>query len=293
MRVSKAVILAAGLGTRLVPYSKEMPKEMLPIFQREDGETVLKPIIQVVFEQLFDAGIREYCFVVGRAKRAIENHFTPDWDYVDLLARKNKEFQAHMLEKFYRKVEESYILWTNQSKPMGTGHAIYLARNFVGDDYFIAAASDNLFIGENVPKTLLDLFEKYHRPLLTVKRVEDPSRYGVVVARPIEGRVYKALRIEEKPKRPISNLANTSIYIFPPEIFRAIEKTEQSQRGEIEITGSIQILIDEGAEFYVYEPSAAWVDAGTWDTYLKAIFTSLKQSVEPSLVSKYVDLLKN
>ena len=107
MRITKAVILAAGLGTRLVPYSKEMPKEMLPIFQKENGETVLKPIIQVVFEQLFDAGIREFCFIVGRTKRAIEDHFTPDWDYVDLLLQKNKEFQARMLENFYRKIEES------------------------------------------------------------------------------------------------------------------------------------------------------------------------------------------
>lgn len=291
MRIRKAVILAAGLGTRLVPYSKEMPKEMLPIFQAENGDTVLKPIIQVVYEQLYDAGVREFCFVVGRAKRAIEDHFTPDWDYIELLRRRGKEFQARLLEDFYRKVEESYILWANQSKPLGTGHAVYMARGFVDGDTFYAAASDNLYLGENVAARLGELWERYARPLLTVKTVEDPRKYGVVVAEPLEERIYRALRIVEKPREPVSRLANTSLYVFPPEIFRAIEETPMSPRGEIEITTSIQILLDRGVEFLAYEPEAPWVDAGTWDTYLSAVFYSLRMSVDKERVEELARLL--
>ncbi|RLE59610.1 MAG: hypothetical protein DRJ35_05360, partial [Thermoprotei archaeon] len=103
--------------------------------------------------------------------------------------------------------------------------------------------------------------------------------YGVVVAKKIEDNIYKAIRIEEKPAIPSSNLANTSTYIFPPEIFDAIKETKMSPRGEIEITDSIQKLIDKGIEFYIYESKATWIDAGTWDTYLKAIYHSLKFSL--------------
>ena len=279
MGVRKAVVLAAGLGTRLVPYSKEMPKEMLPIFQRENGETVLKPIIQVVFEQLFDAGIREFCFIVGRAKRAIEDHFTPDWNYVEFLSKRGKTFQARLLERFYRRIEESYIFWANQSKPLGTGHAVYLSKQFVGSDYFIVSAGDNLFLGENVPSRLIDLFSRYGKPLITVKSVENPRKYGIIVGEPIGEKIHRVHRIVEKPEKPLSRLANTSLYVFPPEIFGAIERTEKSPRGEIEITDSIQILIDEGVEFIAYEAETNWVDTGTWDTYLAALFTSLKYSV--------------
>ncbi len=287
----KAVILAAGLGTRLVPYSKEMPKEMLPVFQRENGDTVLKPVIQVIFEQLYEAGVREFCFVVGRAKRAIEDHFTPDWDYIELLRRRGKDFQARLLEEFYRKVEESYILWANQSKPLGTGHAVYMARGFVDGDPFYAAASDNLYLGENVAARLGELWGRYARPLLTVKRVEDPRKYGVVVAEPLGERLYRAVRIVEKPREPVSHLANTSLYVFPPEIFRAIEETPLSPRGEIEITASIQLLLDRGVEFLAYEPEAPWVDAGTWDTYLAAIFYSLRLSVDRDKLEELASIL--
>lgn len=279
MTIRKAVILVAGVGTRLIPYSKEVPKEMLPIFQKEIEKPVLKPLIQVVYEQLYDAGIREYCFITSRTKRIIENHFTPDWDFVEYLYKRGKNHQAKVLENFYKKIEDSYIIWINQTRPLGTGHAIYFAKNFVRNEYFIAVAGDNLFIGENVPKKLLELYTRYKHPFLTVKRVEDPRRYGVVIAKKIEDNIYRAIRIEEKPANPSSNLANTSTYIFPPEIFDAIKETKRSPRGEIEITDSIQKLIDKGAEFYVYESKAAWIDAGTWDTYLKAIYHSLKFSL--------------
>lgn len=287
------MLLAAGLGTRLVPYSKEMPKEMLPLFEGVNGKVFLKPIIQKIFEQLYDAGVREFCFIVGRGKRAIEDHFTPDWGFVEYLERNGKEEYALLLRDFYNKVESSYIAWVNQPVPQGTGHAIYMARSFVGDDFFFAAAADNVFIGENVPLRLTELYARVKAPLLTVKRVNDPRKYGVIIGREIQGGVYEVEGIVEKPASPVSNLANASLYVFPPEIFRAIEETKPSIRGEIEITDSIQILIGKGLKFYAYESNADWVDTGTWETFFRAIALSLKHSGGYNIVSDVLGILRD
>lgn len=291
--IRKGVLLAAGLGTRLVPYSKEMPKEMLPLFEGVDGKVFLKPVIQMIFEQLYDAGLREFCFVVGRGKRAIEDHFTPDWGFVDYLEESGKEEYAAMLREFYSKVESSFITWVNQPKPKGTGHAVLMARTFVGDDYFVAAAADNAFLGENVALSLVSLFEKLGAPLLAVKRVSDPRRYGVVVGRSVGEKLYEVEGIVEKPSKPVSYLANTSLYVFPPEIFKAIDETKPSPRGEVEITDSIQILLNRGVKFYAYESAADWVDVGTWETFFKAILLSLRHSGGYNLVSDFLNAVRN
>ena len=279
--ISKGVLLAAGLGTRLVPYSKEMPKEMLPIFYGFNGKMYLKPVIQVAFEQLYDAGIREFCFVVGRGKRAIEDHFTPDWDFVEYLERNGKEEYAELLKDFYEKIEKSFIVWVNQPIPRGTGHAVYMAKGFAGDDFFLAAAADNIFVGENVTEKVISLHGQTKKPVITVRKVKDPSRYGVIVGDKVTEFVYLVKGIVEKPKEFVSNLANVSLYIFPPEIFKAIEETKPSPRGEIEITDSIQLLIKSGVEFIAYESEADWVDVGNWESFLRAILVSLKHHMGP------------
>lgn len=291
-RLRKGVILAAGLGTRLVPFSKEMPKEMLPLFEGAGGKIFLKPVIQKVFEQMYDAGLREFCFVVGRGKRAIEDHFTPDWGFVEYLEKAGKGEYAEMLRSFYEKVESSYIVWVNQPTPRGTGHAVSLAKAFAGGEFFMVAAADNVFIGENVPMSMVSVFERLGSPLLAVKRVRDPRRYGVVITRELGEGLYRVEGIVEKPKTPISELANTSLYIFPPEIFSAIEETKPSPRGEIEVTDSIQILISRGVEFYAYEPKSEWVDVGTWETYFKAVVLSLKESGGHNAVSDTLEALR-
>ena len=292
----KAVILTAGLGTRLVPYSKEMPKEMLPIFSRVGDALVLKPVLQVVFEQLYEAGIREFCFVVGRGKRRIEDHFTPDWDYVEFLRREKKYLQANALERFYRMVEDSYITWINQPKPKGTGDAVLTAERFVGGEYFVVAAGDNVFIGENVAEKLLNVYSKVKAPLMTVKRVKDPTRYGVIVGRRakapnVDMPLYEVEEIKEKSEKPPSNLANVSLYVFPPEIFDAIRETEPSPRGEIEVTSSIEKLIKKGVKFYALEVDTPWVDVGTPETYLEALLCSIKASSTNREVKGVIDQL--
>ncbi|MEW6604823.1 MAG: sugar phosphate nucleotidyltransferase, partial [Thermoproteota archaeon] len=148
--VSKVVIPAAGLGTRLLSATKEQPKEMLPIFSKtENGELCVKPVLQLIYEQLFDFGFRNFYFIVGRNKRAIEDHFTPDRDFIDSLNRKGKSSHAKELARFYEKLSLSSIVWINQSAPLGFGHAVLMAKNLVKDDPFLVHAGDTIISSKN------------------------------------------------------------------------------------------------------------------------------------------------
>ncbi len=286
-KIVKAVILSAGLGTRLIPYSKEMPKEMLPIYTVSDSILVLKPILQIIFEQLYEAGIRDFCFIVGRGKRHIEDHFTPDWDFIEEIRNKGKEEQAKILTDFYNKIENSLIVWINQPTPKGTGDAILRAKRFVEKDVFFSVAGDNIYLGKNIFIELAKNFSKYHEMFLTVKKVENASRYGVIeINETIEENIVSVKKITEKPKTPPSNLVNTSIYIMFPEIFSLIEKSKPSPRGEIEITDAIQMFINNKRKVYAYiAKNTYWIDVGNPYTYLEAIFYSLKT------INKNIDIL--
>jgi len=275
MMIEKAVILAAGLGTRLIPYSKEMPKEMLPIAVFEKEVLVLKPVLHLIFESLYDAGVREYCFIVGKGKRAIEDYFTPEWGFIELLCRKGRKIQANILKKFYEKLENSALTWINQPEPRGTGDAILRAKHFVGNEYFIAVAGDSLFLGENVVVKLMKLHKQLGEAFITVKKVKNPRGHGVVVGEKTGSSIYLVRKIIEKPRKPPSNLINTSLYILPPDIMNYIKVTKPSLRGEIEITNSLQMFIDSGHYIYAYETNAQRIDIGTPQSYVNAIFQVL------------------
>ncbi|MFQ6115854.1 MAG: sugar phosphate nucleotidyltransferase, partial [bacterium] len=182
--IKKAVIPAAGSGTRLLPATKEMPKGMLPIFTLgQNGEVCLIPTLQAVFEQLYDTGFREFCFIVGRGKRTIEDHFTPDWGFVEDLNGKNKAKLACRLEGFYEKVNSSTIVFVNQPRPKGFGDAVLRARAFTDNEDFLVHASDDLILSEHDDylKKLIAVFEEYTADaVLLVERVEDLKGYGVI-----------------------------------------------------------------------------------------------------------------
>jgi len=273
--LKKAIILAAGLGTRLIPYSKEMPKEMLPLYFLEGDSIVLKPVLQVIFEQLYEAGIRDFCFIVGKNKRHVEDHFTPDWDFIEYLEENDKYQLADLLKKFYEKIERSLIVWINQPRPLGTGDAVYRAKKFVEEDVFMALAGDNLFLGRNVFSDVIGIYKKCKESIMVVKEVQDPTKYGVIKCREAQEDLLKVMDVVEKPKEPPSNLANASIYILYPEIFGLIEKIEVSSRGEREITSALRLLAKEGRLYAYNAKGVSWVDIGTPKTYLEALITSL------------------
>jgi len=280
--ITKAVIPAAGLGTRLLPVTKETPKEMLPIYVRSrDGRVLLKPILQVIFENLFDAGFREFCFIVGRGKRAIEDHFTPDYSFLDELERRGKLNSVRDLKEFYRRIEKSTIVWVNQPFPRGFGDAVLKARTFVGDDCFLVHAGDALVFSNNNDhlSELLKLQSEYEpESIFLLKIVDDPRSYGVIEVEEDYGEVVKIKNIIEKPEVPPSKLAVIPIYVFDPIIFKALKNTPPGNRGEIELTDAIEKLIKWELKVYAVKPKKGrvWIDVGTPENYWMALNISYK-----------------
>jgi len=274
--IKKAVIPAAGLGTRLLPTTKELPKEMMPIFYKRRGETILKPTLQIIFEELYDAGIREFCFIVGRGKRAIEDHFTPDYNFLEHLRKKGKEVVAEDIEEFYEKIDNSVLVFVNQPQPRGFGDAVLKAKAFVGNEPFIVHAGDAIIFSENnehLKKIINVFYHKKAEAVFLLKEVEDPRIYGVIEPGEEEEDVIEVRRIVEKPEKPPSNLAVVPIYAFDPVILKALEKTGPGKRGEIELTDAIQKIIEWNFKVYAIKPPKGqiWLDIGTPQNYWKAL----------------------
>ncbi|RLE89434.1 MAG: hypothetical protein DRN04_16330, partial [Thermoprotei archaeon] len=196
MGVKKAVITAGGLGTRLLPVSKEVPKEMLPLFSLSNGIIGLKPIVHIVFECLFSVGIREFCFIVGRSKRVLEDYFTPDVGFVDLLQGRGLGDRAECLKEFYSMVFRSKMFFINQPYPRGFGDAVLHAEPFVGIEPFILHAGDDVVLSRNCDhfKRLIKVFEEYNADAtVLLEEVEDPRAYGVALGKAVDnyGNVLK------------------------------------------------------------------------------------------------------
>jgi UTP--glucose-1-phosphate uridylyltransferase len=279
----KVVITAAGLGTRLLPITKELPKEMLPVFIREKEAVFLKPLLQALFEQLYDFGFREFCFVVGRGKRSVEDHFTPDWEFVAKLEEKGKHRLAKELSKFYKMVESSRIAFINQPKPLGFGHAVLTAKFFVGNEPFMVCAGDTYIISNknSFIKTMIDAFENDVSATLLLQKVSNPKEYGVALV-DFSGNYYNVLKVVEKPEIPPSNLAIMPFYFFKPEIFDVLEKLKPGFGGEIQLTDAIQGLIDRGRKVsaVMLRDDEIRLDIGTPENYWEAIRMSYKYSTE-------------
>jgi UTP--glucose-1-phosphate uridylyltransferase len=284
MSIRKVVITAAGLGTRLLSATKEMPKEMLPLFSTSsNGNLSLKPVLQLIFEQLYDVGFREFCFIVGRGKRSIEDHFTPDYSYVELLKGRGKKNLAIELEGFYSKIESSVITWINQPEPRGFGDAVLKAEPFVGNEPFLVHAGDTYIISQENShiRRLLHAHEA-RRPsaTLTLKEIHDHKKlYGCAEVN-IDGPVMRVVRVVEKPEKPISNLAIMPVYIFEPEIFEAIKETGPGVGGEIQLTDAIQKLIDiqKPVEAIKLREDEIRLDVGTSETYWEALAISYRHA---------------
>jgi UTP--glucose-1-phosphate uridylyltransferase len=272
----KVVIPAAGLGTRLLSVTKEQPKEMLPVFAKgRNGDLCLKPIVQLVFEQLYHVGFREFCFIVGRGKRAIEDHFTPDFNYVSMLDSKGKDGPAEDLEKFYKMIDRSSVFWVNQSEPRGFGDAVLKAKSFAGNDRFMVHAGDSHFISKNADhlRRVVRMSEgsKVDALFLSME-VEDPKRFGIVEGETTESGLVKVKRLVEKPLKPASKLAIMPVYVFDSNIFKALEATQAGFAGELQLTDGIQKMVDWNLNVYTtkVESNEVWLDIGSPDLYWQA-----------------------
>jgi len=243
----KAVITAGGIGTRLLPFSKEIPKEMAPILSKNSHEKpVVKPIIQAIYEQLYDSQIRDFFVVVGRGKRAIEDHFTPDQDFLEMLVKSGKDTDE--LSSFYAKLRSSNLVFVMQPEPKGFGDAVLKASPYV-DGNFLVLAGDTYIISENAG--YLERLKAAHLSLdaeatILLQEVKNPSQYGVVVGKEISKGIVEIKQAVEKPESFVSNTAIMPIYIFKKSIFDALRKIALGKGGEMQLTDAIQLLISQG-----------------------------------------------
>ena len=266
----KAVITAAGKGERLLPMTKEIPKEMMPLMCKLKNQSLVMPLLQLIFEQLYDSYIKNFCMIVGRTKRSIEDHFSSDYDFL----RDSNSKNNHALRNFYKKIDNSEIVWINQNIQKGFGHAVKLARNYIGNDNFMVHAGDVTILNYKIHPIIQMLKIEKEFPdtsaILLLKKVEDPRRYGVAVVSSITKSVYDVLEVEEKPMKPKSNYALMPIYFFKPEIFDCLDEIGIGKNNELQLTDAIQKLIEKNKKVRAIMLAAneKEIDVGTFDSYL-------------------------
>lgn len=268
----KVVIPAAGLGTRLLPATKETPKEMLPVFALDgNGKICVKPLLQVIFEQLYDVGLREFCFVVGREKESISDHFTSDTSFLKSLKENGKRELAEELLSFYEKVNSSSMVFISQPEPKGFGDAVLRAKPYVRET-FLVQAGDTLILSDKncYLNKLLSVHEEFEcAATFLVKKVQDPRPFGIIEGEEVENGVYAVNRVIEKPEKPPSSLAITAVYVFNPEIFDALNSTRKGVGEELQLTDGIQTLIDSGHKVMACKlgTDGMWLDIGNPRSY--------------------------
>ena len=270
--INKIVIPAGGLGTRLLPITKVMPKEMMPLFLHgKNGAIIVKPLIQIIYEKFFKFGLREYCVIVGKQKRTIKDHFTPNQDFLRNF-HKNTRFRTD-LEKFYSMLNESKIFWVNQPNPRGFGDAVKHAGSFVGNDDFLVTAGDTLLpTGDKIIKKMLNSkLQGENDAVILLKKVSNPKRFGVAVINEEKHKI-KVINVEEKPKKPKSNLSIVALYKFRPSIIKALNEIKPNKT-ELQLTSGIQKLIDWGGNVsaIILDEKDQVIDIGTAESYLETI----------------------
>ncbi len=286
--IRKVVVTAAGIGTRLLTVTKEQPKEMLPLFTNNNTDGLrVKPLLQIVFEQLYGSGFRDFCFIIGRGKRVIEDHFTIDLDFVKQLNSKGKHKLASPLEQFYTKLEDSLIMWINQPEPKGFGHAVLMAKPYVKDEAFLVHAGDTYIFSANSDLPLKRMLKNHSKnrsdATLLLKEIENPKQYGVAEIKETNSAIA-VTKVIEKPKKPPTNLAIMPIYIFNHAIIDKLEKTQPGLGGEIQLTDAIQQLINDGFKVHAVKlrNNEVRLDVGTPETYWHALTASYKRSQIPN-----------
>lgn len=284
MPITKAVIPAAGLGTRFLPATKAQPKEMLPI--------VDKPTIQYIIEEAAASGITDILIITGRNKRAIEDHFDRSIELEMELERKHKDNLLQEIKDISNIVNIQYI---RQQTPKGLGHAVLCAKNFVGNEPFAVLLGDDV-VDSHVPclKQLMNVYDRYNSSVLGVQQVPwtEVDKYGIVSGEVMEDGIHKVKTLFEKPDREIapSNVAILGRYIITPDIFPILEHTEPGAGLEIQLTDALKELARHKA-VYAYEFAGCRYDVGDKLGFLKAtVEMALKR---PDLHDDFADYLRS
>jgi UTP--glucose-1-phosphate uridylyltransferase len=272
MIVKKAVIPAAGFGTRFLPATKVVPKELLPI--------VDKPTIQYIMEEIVAAGIEEVILITGREKGSIEDHFDTSTELENHLRKKKREDLLKMVQEISEMVT---LVSVRQKEPLGLGHAILCAKKIVGDEPFAVLLGDDLIDAKSpCIKQMIDVYGEMQSPsgrspkahaVIAIQKVpkEETHLYGIIKGEKVKDRIYRVEDMVEKPKKGTasSNLAIIGRYILPPQIFSILEKTPPDAKGEIQLTNGLRVL-SQKAPIFGYEFFGDRYDAGDKLGYLQA-----------------------
>lgn len=282
MRVKKAIIPAAGLGTRFLPATKAMPKEMLPILD--------KPTIQYIVEEASKAGIEDIIIVTGKHKRAIEDHFDNQKELEMVLEEKGKN---DLFKKVQYSTDLANIFYVRQKEQNGLGHAIHTARQFIGNEPFAVLLGDDI-VESDLPaiKQLMNVYDETGKSVIGVQEVaeEDTHRYGIIDPLEKEGLRYKVKQFVEKPKQGTapSNLAIMGRYVLTPEIFDYLEKQEEGAGNEIQLTDAIERMNNDN-QVYAYDFEGNRYDVGEKLGFVKTtIEYALRDEDMKEDVKKYI-----
>lgn len=283
-KITKCIIPVAGMGTRFLPATKAMPKEMLPVID--------KPVIQFLAEDAAASGITDITFVTGRSKRAIEDHFDAAPELEAALKTGGKEAALKLVQDISDIARISYV---RQRSPKGDGDAILAASHLVGPDEAVAIMfGDDIFSGETPAlKQIIDVYEKYNAPVVALTRVSDDkvSSYGVAAVEPVEGNVFKITGFVEKPKSNApSNLIAPGKYIVTPDVFQELKRQQAAGvEGELRLANALQEIV-KTRPVYGVEIKGTWYDCGSKIGYLKAtVDAALKH---PEVSSDFKEYLK-
>jgi UTP--glucose-1-phosphate uridylyltransferase len=284
MRIRRALIPAAGLGTRFLPATKALPKEMLAVID--------KPVIQYAVEEAAGSGIESIGIITSRRKAVMEEHFCPSPELEGLLTEKGKSELLKEVTGIPRLAALSFIL---QPEPLGLGHAVLMGKKFVGEEPFAVLNPDTIYDCP-IPclKQLMDVYEEKRTPVIVLGRIdaEGTKKYGVVKARQVSDRVFQVLDLIEKPgpKKAFSDLAVLGRYVFEPDIFEALRKLPPGRSGEIQLTDAIKSLIETRPVHGVLFEGRRY-DAGDKFGYIEATINfALKR---PEFRSRLLDLFKS
>ncbi len=283
MRIRKAVIAAAGWGTRFLPVTKSQPKEMLPLLN--------KPIIQYSVEEAVACGVELVVIVTSSGKRAIEDHFDRSLELERVLEKKGDFKLAHEICDLSNMVDITYV---RQKEQLGLGHALLTTKSIIGDEPFMLFLPDDIFEQQElVLKNMVDVYQKYRGSVIAVKQVNEDeiNRYGIVAPQKRADRIYRVTDLVEKPspEDAPSDLAIMGRYILMPEIFQILQDTPPGKGGEIQLTDALKQLAQR-YPIYAYEFEGERYDAGTPLGWLQTtISLALKDPKLGPDLKRYID----
>jgi UTP--glucose-1-phosphate uridylyltransferase len=286
--VKKAVFPVGGLGTRFLPVTKSLPKEMLPVAN--------KPLIQHAFEEAVQAGIEEFIFITGRNKNAINNHFDNVYELEKMLSEKEKKEALDLTSNWLPK--PGNIVFIRQQFPLGLGHAIWCARNLIQDEPFAIILADELFIMPGSKGLLAEMIEEHQKlqtNLIAIAEVpkQETHKYGIIhSSHNISSNIYKIDDMIEKPlpQSAPSNMSIVGRYILNSDIFSYLEKTEKGAGDEIQLTDAMKVMLKD-QEFYGYKTKGTRLDCGTYLGFFEANINFALN--DPAISESALKILRN